>query len=61
MTDRDKITCGKCRSEYYPRFIEKGAGIVLEKDYSCPVCSQNSRTEVFNGFKQSREKLVLKD
>lgn len=47
MNEREQIECGKCRSKYYPRIIEKLTLGVTEKDYSCPVCSYGKTQESF--------------
>lgn len=38
---RDRIKCGSCKSEYYPRVIPEG----LNYDYSCPVCGHGKFQE----------------
>lgn len=48
----ERIKCGKCSSEFYPRDKKESK----EKDYSCPVCGFGSFKESY--FKTEQKMLL---
>lgn len=49
----NRIKCGKCKSEYFPR-IKSCENIILvsEYDYSCPVCGHGKFEENYKSQKK---------